>query len=153
MGKLENSRFNPIHRRVRVDRGHEYIIRRIWNCCCRTEEWQLMRDLPPLSDWRELDNFCMQTLEDDNKIQMKMLAGPNHVSWTSHSSAPSSDLVCSKLMSAKRFLHSTKSWIAERTIMTKTICHYGGPRSKIIKPSARWGTCQSTSSTRSHLAI
>lgn len=74
MGKLENSRFNPIHRRVRVDRGHEYVIRRIWNCCCRIEEWRLMRDLPPLSDWRELDSFCMQTLEDDNKIQMRMLA-------------------------------------------------------------------------------
>ncbi|EED83516.1 predicted protein [Postia placenta Mad-698-R] len=51
-----------------------YSRRPIWNRCCRTEEWRLMRDLPPLSDWRELDNFCMQTLEDDDKIQMKMLA-------------------------------------------------------------------------------
>ncbi|EED83551.1 predicted protein [Postia placenta Mad-698-R] len=38
-----------------------------------TEKWRIWRDLPPLSDWRELDNFCMQTLEDDSKTKLQML--------------------------------------------------------------------------------
>lgn len=69
MRKLEDSRFNHFQR----EQGREYVIRRIWNRYCQTEEWRISRDLPPLSDWRELYNFCMQTLEDDDGSKLQML--------------------------------------------------------------------------------
>lgn len=68
--KLERPRS---HSRYWRNHGHEYIIRKIWNRCCRTEKWRLLRDLPALSGWRELDNFCMQTLKDDSKTRLRML--------------------------------------------------------------------------------
>ncbi|OSX57854.1 hypothetical protein POSPLADRAFT_1154849 [Postia placenta MAD-698-R-SB12] len=52
--------------------GREYVLRKIWNCCCQ-ENWRIIRDLPPLSGWRQLDNFCMQTLEDDVEKKLNML--------------------------------------------------------------------------------
>ncbi|OSX56578.1 hypothetical protein POSPLADRAFT_1159297 [Postia placenta MAD-698-R-SB12] len=51
----------------------EILVRLVWNVCCRAETWRIYRDLPPLSDWRELDNFCMQTLKDDSKTKLQML--------------------------------------------------------------------------------
>ncbi|EED83553.1 predicted protein [Postia placenta Mad-698-R] len=69
MRKLENSRFSPF----RGAAGNEYVIRSIWNRCCQVEKWRLSRTLPALGDWRELDNFCMQTLEDDSETKLQML--------------------------------------------------------------------------------
>lgn len=57
--------------------GSGKIICRIWNQCCRTEKWRTRRDLPALGDWRELDNFCMQTLEDVDGTKLKMLVEAN----------------------------------------------------------------------------
>ncbi|EED83552.1 predicted protein [Postia placenta Mad-698-R] len=73
MRKLENSRYNPFRRQSFFERGCEYMIRRIWNRCCQPEKWRITRDLPALSNWRELDNFCMQTLEDDSETKLQML--------------------------------------------------------------------------------
>lgn len=69
MRKLENLRFSPF----RGAAGSEYVIRSIWNRCCQVEKWRLSRTLPALGDWRELDNFCMQTLEDDSETKLQML--------------------------------------------------------------------------------